>query len=114
MPKERDDIARRREPKPHHLRILGKVNEFVDRPGVKTGRAADRNPVRGIKPHRKVVWRSSRIALALAHGELYVHWIEVGSGIAQRCERRIIQVIKNKFLAREAGYLRHEGRRKRK
>ena len=110
--KEGNDVARGRKAQTHHLRVLGDIDEFVDRASVKTFRPLDRNPGRTLECDAKARRRRARIGLALTHADFGVDGIEVDGRIAQRADRRIVGMVEDKILTRQVRYARRDWRRK--
>ena len=105
---ERHDIARRRQSEADHLRVLGLIDELVDRAGVEAVRPRDRDLARSVEPERKPGRRRGGSASRWRTVSFALRRIEVGGRIAQRRTDRVLHMVEDVFLAREPGDLRHD------
>lgn len=100
---EGDDVARPGEADPHDDRILGRIDELVDRSAVEAGRPVDADLVLGQVRPAQVGRRPARIPRVLAHGQRCRRRVQVGGGVGERRRARVLGVVEDELVPVDAG-----------
>ena len=95
---ERNHVANRGEPQPHHNRIAGRIDELVNRARVEAGGPLDLDrPGRTIAPSAGGNC-DAVILLALPDGERSLVLIESGGVVAERRGCRVVGMVEDEFV----------------